>query len=311
MQWAFKEMEKKMTSEERVSFERRAEKMLAEEYKGTYLDAANKVSFSLLKDYPSLTEVEVETLKLSLSGLLNVTSAEFQNVLKRHLSTDVFLKIEDVKYHRDVDAETLMVVKETLADLKKEAEKEEPDFKVKHGLKSFSTLENQFTLLHLDAKRSAKGETQCFSTKKYILENEISYSSSDRSSSSTSGRKIDILITTEDEEEIAALEFKAEKSRRSSKKSSNNNSKKSSGKRSALSLGQGGKSIRINRAILSSFPAHIASNCGMDFNGWSGYSYAIMLSNEIHVIVKLKSFVLPSCQKDLEGEFALSILSDK
>ncbi|KAI8362618.1 hypothetical protein BD560DRAFT_425868 [Blakeslea trispora] len=107
------------------------------------------------------------------------------------------------------------------------------------------------------------GEAQCFDIEKYILENEASCSSSsDGSSNSTAHERIDLLITTEDEDEIAALEFRAERSISKKRNSS-------SSKHTILSLEQEGKSIRINKAILSTFPKEITCNCGILFSSWS------------------------------------------
>ncbi|KAI8370158.1 hypothetical protein EDC96DRAFT_104178 [Choanephora cucurbitarum] len=147
------------------------------------------------------------------------------------------------------------------------------------------------------------GETECFSTKETMLANELTFSSS--SSRNVGGRKIDVLVKTGAGKEICAIEFK-----RSSEKKQKT-SRAGSSSRSTLSLCQESKSMRINKCILNQMKkagCKINKIMGLDFNGLSGYVYALLPYQKMYVAILVREIDLPSNQSELQQDKLLNAL---
>ncbi|KAI8348878.1 hypothetical protein BD560DRAFT_450308 [Blakeslea trispora] len=111
-------------------------------------DIANRLSLLLLEKFSQLTKVELATLKLSLSTIFNISSAEFKDVLQEHLSPKEFSMICKAKYSRKLNKEAEAEIDKVIKELQEESKKEEPNFGIKLGKKSSCTRENQIRLVY-------------------------------------------------------------------------------------------------------------------------------------------------------------------
>ncbi|KAI8389443.1 hypothetical protein BD560DRAFT_430403 [Blakeslea trispora] len=298
----------------------------------------DRVSFLLLKRYSELNAIEIATLKLSLSRVANVCSEDYRDIMKAFLPMNLYEELVALKFERCLPGSKADLIKATVAELQEEAKKPRPDFKIEYG-ENETSLGNQirlvfhylFTSLESMLKRKAEfnyvslvdsillhilndtsievhpGETECFSTKEAMLNNELSFSSSNSSNSRIGGRKIDLLVKSKGCE-LGVLEFKRAQEFQEKKQKT---SKGSSSKRSSLSIGQESKSVRINKCILNQlskkgFPGDYM--LGMDFNGLHGYLYSMQPLKGAHVVTLVGNLELPGNRKDLQGNKLLNSL---
>ncbi|KAI8346884.1 hypothetical protein EDC96DRAFT_578247 [Choanephora cucurbitarum] len=221
-------------SEKRRQYEEEIALILDEEDQ-SLANWLNRVSFLLLKRSTDLNAIEIATLKLSLSGVANVCSEDYRDIMKAFLPTHLYEELVALKFGYCLPDSKARVIRTTVAELQEEAKKPRPDFKIEYG-ENETSLDNQvqlvfqylFTSLQSMLKRKAEfsyvslvdnillhilndtsievhpGETECFATKEAMLSNELSFSSS--SNSRTGGRKIDLLVKKQGCE-LGVLEF--------------------------------------------------------------------------------------------------------
>ncbi|KAI8362669.1 hypothetical protein EDC96DRAFT_545122 [Choanephora cucurbitarum] len=217
--------------------------------------------------------------RLSLSGVINVSSPEYTEVMKKYLRQDFHEDIAALKHTYCLGTDKQQAMESVFEALKNEARKDNPNFGVEVGSNA-TTIENQIRLVF-----QYLGKTECFATKETTLKNETSFSSSN-SSKRVNGRKIDILVKTGSGKKVYAIEFK----RNTEKKQKT------------------GKTRSSSRSILSLEGSSYKFILGLDFTGMSGYLYAMLPYKQLYVTALAREVHLPSNRSDLQQDKLLNAL---